>query len=210
MELYYPVKDPINASNPFGASNAMYTALGLKGHQGIDFSSPSGTKLFAPCDGLAQYVTDEYHGDGLWIYNTSEGSNRIIILYHLYPKENKDFPFQVPTDGTKNLVKTGQFLGYTDNSGAPVESNGPHLHVGLIPCDPNWNRLYPDNGYRGCVDPTAFFNNKYAEDIAIATEILTKATQVVSLITQAEIPHPVKLNAISQVEAFIKELLSKV
>jgi murein DD-endopeptidase MepM/ murein hydrolase activator NlpD len=187
----------------------MYSSLGLKGHQGIDFESPSGTKLYAPCDGLAQYVTDEYHGDGLWIYNTSEGANHIVILYHLYPKENKEFPFQVPTDGTKNLVKAGDFLGYTDNSGAPMESNGPHLHIGVIPCDPDWNRLEPDNGFRGCVSPLPFFNNLYAEDISISTQVVEKATRVVNLVSNADIPHQAKLDVWEKVAQFLQELLSK-
>ncbi len=210
MELFYPVRDPINQSNPFGTVNAMYIALGVKGHQGVDFSSPSGTKLYAPCDGLAQYVSDKQGGDGLWIKTTQAGANYIVILYHLYPKGDISHPFAVPCDGTQNLVKAGQFLGYTDNSGFPVESSGSHLHVGVIPCDPDWKPLYDDNGYHGCVDPAPFFNGKYAEDIEISMQVIEKSTQLVQLVSSADIPHPAKLDVLQEVEAFIKELLSKI
>ena len=210
MNLYLPVKDSLNTSNPFGTKSPMYTALGLVGHNGADFESPSGTKLYAPCDGLAQYVFDQYHGDGLWIYNTSEGENTIVILYHLYPSGNTEFPFQIPADGSKNLVKTGQFLAYTDNSGAPVESSGPHLHVGVIPCNPDWTRKYPDNGFNGCVDPLPFFNGKYAEDVDIAAQVIQKSAQVVSLVNNSPIPSSVKLDMLEKVEAFISDLLTKI
>lgn len=168
MNLFYPVKDPINQTNLFGTPNPMYSALGQKGHPGQDFESPSGTKLYSPVDGDAFYVYDKYGGDGLWIrWPNNAKPEYNIILYHLYPRGDASFPFQIPTgNGVVTPVKAGQFLGYTDNSGAPVESSGPHLHVGIMPCDLTGGSLYPNNGYDGCVDPALFWNNLFAENIS--------------------------------------------
>lgn len=215
MELYYPVKDQINPSNPFGANPDWYAKLGQKGHPGNDFEAPSGTKLFSPCDGLAFYVRDSIGGDGLWIYNTSDGENHVVILWHLYARGDADHPFQIPSDGTKTLVKAGEFLGYTDNSGfhpAPQESEstGPHLHLGVIPCDLNWNRNEPENGFNGCVDPKPFYSGKFAEDINTSQQIVEKSAQVVELVNKGDLSHQEKLDIWEKVAEFLRELISKV
>lgn len=163
--LYYPVKDSVNKTNLFGANPAQYKPLGRQGHPGLDFMSPSGTQLFCPVDGLAFYTTDSLGGDGIWIRTTQFGQNYNIILWHLYPAGNLAYPFNIPTDRTMVYVKAGQVLGFTDNSGFPAESTGPHLHVGVMPADENWHPVFPNNGFSGCVDPTPFFNGLYAQDI---------------------------------------------
>jgi Peptidase family M23 len=211
LELYYPVKDPINQTNLFGANPAQYAPLGQKGHPGNDFESVSGTPLYAPCDGDAFYTTDKYGGDGIWIRTPNNASPQYnVILWHMWPKGSAQYPFQIPTDGSVTPVKAGQLLGYTDNSGAPVESTGPHLHLGVIPCDDTGAALNPNNGFDGCVDPAPFFNGEYAEDIAVKAAVVEKSSQVVELIstaTDAQIPHQDKLALLTQIETFLRSLI---
>ena len=84
LKLFYPVKDPINQSNLFGANPAEYKPLGQAGHPGNDFEAPTGTKIYSPCDGNAFYVKDSLGGDGIWIRTTDEeGNNYNIILWHM-------------------------------------------------------------------------------------------------------------------------------
>lgn len=189
MELYYPVKQDINQTNLFGANPAQYLPLKQKGHPGNDFECPLGTPLYAPCDGDAFYTTDKAGGDGFWIRfpnNTAPQFN--IILWHMPNAGNPTYPFQIPTGkGTVTSIKAGEFLGYTGNSGYPVESTGPHLHLGIIPCDATGEALNPNNGYLGCVDPQPFYNGLYAENInhPPTPQTIEKAEEVVTVAQEA-------------------------
>jgi len=167
LELFYPVRNPIDEQNLFGQTSPMYTALGQLGHPGLDFECPSGTPIYAPCDASAFYATDENGGCGIYL-RTPDAPNPAynIILWHMYPAGTPGFPYGIPTaKGIVVDVKAGQLLGYSDNSGYPKESTGPHLHVGVMPIGPNELALNPDNGFLGCINPLPFFKGQYAEDI---------------------------------------------
>lgn len=209
--LYYPVKQPINQQNLFGANPSEYLPLKQNGHPGNDFEAPSGTPLYAPCDGDAFYTTDSDGGDGIWIRTPSNAAPQFnVILWHLFPKGTASYPFQIPTDGSVTPVKAGQLLGYTDNSGYPKESTGPHLHLGVMPCDSTGAALSPKNGFDGCVDPAPYFNGLYAQDISTVVEVVAKSAQVVNLVqtaTDAEIPHAQKLSILLEIEQFIQSLI---
>jgi hypothetical protein len=178
------------------------------------------TPIYAPCDGAAFYAFDSLGGDGLWIRTPDSPDFKYnIILWHMFPRGTKvtlpngstDDAFKIPTDaGVVTDVKAGQLLGYSDNSGFPKESTGPHLHLGLMPCDSTGKAIDPTNGYLGCIDPAPFFNGKYAQDITIEQQVVEKSSSVVSLVTQAtdqQITHTEKLNILSQIEQFIKSLI---
>ena len=223
--LFFPVKNPINQSNLFGANPAQYKPLGQNGHPGNDFEAPTGTPIYSPCDGNAFYCTDSLGGDGIWIRTTdASGQNYNIILWHMPTPADpapqgvtsaKDYPFQIPTDRSIVPVKAGQLLGYSDDSGyhpAPQESEstGPHLHLGVMPADKNWIALAPNNGFLGCSDPTPFYTGKFAQDIAIEQQVVEKTAAVVSLVSQAtdqQIPHAEKLSILQTIEQFIKSLI---
>lgn len=207
MNLYYPVRDPINQQNLFGANPEWYKAhLNQNGHPGNDFESPSGTKAYSPCDGSAAYITDPLGGDGIWIRNTSDGENHVVILWHLYPKGNPQYPFQIPTDGSWNLVKAGDLLAYTDNSGAPRESSGPHLHLGVLACNPDWTPRDPNNGFQGCVDPKPFYNGMYAEDIPVLDKAIQTSEETVQTIVQSPLPNTQKISLLAKVAQFLINL----
>lgn len=214
LELYYPVKDPINQSNLFGANPTTYEKLGQAGHPGNDFESVTGTPLYAPCDGNAFYTKDSLGGDGIWIKTTQGGQNYNIILWHMPTPgtpTGDQYPFKIPIDNfVLTSVVAGQLLGYTDNSGFPGESTGQHLHLGVMPASATWAALSPGNGFLGCVDPQPFYNGKYAEDIQTAAEIVEKSASVVQLVSTAtdqQISHQDKLSILQQIEQFIQSIL---
>jgi murein DD-endopeptidase MepM/ murein hydrolase activator NlpD len=222
--ISYPVRQPINQSNLFGANPSEYAPLGQKGHPGNDFEAPTGTPVYAPCDGQAFYTTDSLGGDGIWIRATDpEGNNYNVILWHMpvagatAPEgvtSAAQYPFQIPTDRSIVPVKAGQLLGYSDDSGyhpapAESESTGPHLHLGVMPADSNWNALSPANGFLGCVDPTPFYTGLFAEDVGIESQVVEKSAQVVTLVSQAtdaQLSHQDKLDFLSKVEQFLQSL----
>lgn len=233
LKLFYPVKDPINQQNLFGANPAEYKPLGQNGHPGNDFESQTGTKIFSPVDGKAFYVKDSLGGDGIWIRTTDdEGNNYNIILWHMPTVQpvvaaangetlnapvsgdstiatSAQYPFQIPTDGSLMAVNAGQFLGYTDNSGYGRESTGPHLHMGVMPCDKNWNALSPSNGFMGCVDPTQYLIGQYAEDIPEIDAAVQASNQLVQIVAQNQnvIPPNQIIAILLKVAAFLQSLI---
>lgn len=189
MKLSYAVS-PMRVNQPFGANPEYYARfhddLGQpeKGHMGIDFMAMHGTPLYAPCDGEAKYVVDSHGGDGIYLTFKDGEQWYKVILWHMVPKGDTEFPFQIPTDGSTVSVKRGQLLGYTDNSGAPFESSGDHLHFGLMPLQTDGIRtLYPANGYGGCIDPMPYFDGTYANDPveAVVATAQTITNEVASL-----------------------------
>jgi murein DD-endopeptidase MepM/ murein hydrolase activator NlpD len=212
LELWYPVHQSINQTNLFGANSALYANLGQNGHPGLDFEAPSGTPLLSPVEGDAFYVKDSLGGDGLWIRTPSNSNIQYtVILWHMYPKGTPNFEFTIPTDGSLTHVTVGQLLGYTDNSGyspipAESESTGPHLHVGVMPCDKTGAALEPHNGFLGCVDPAPFFNGKFAEEYVPLEEALAATRVVVSQIANSSGTHAQKLDLLAQIRAFISGL----
>jgi murein DD-endopeptidase MepM/ murein hydrolase activator NlpD len=205
--LYYPVRQPINQTNLFGANPAQYKPLGNNGHPGNDFEAPSGTPLLAPCDGEAFYCFDKNGGDGIYIRYTDGTNYCNVILWHMWPKGNTTYPFSIPTDGTITKVKAGQMLGYTDNSGAPIESTGPHLHLGVMITNSSWTALAPENGFMGCVDPAPFYNGLFAADISAIEAAVTTATNVVAqIVSSTDITPQQKSNYLQQIWNDIKGL----
>lgn len=216
--LYYPVKNPINPTNLFGANPAEYKPLGQNGHPGNDFEAPSYTPVYAPCDGDAFYTYDSLGGDGLWIrFPSNAAPTHNIILWHMPQKDTKvtladgstDDAFKIPCDNWAiTHVTAGQLLGYSDNSGFPKESTGPHLHLGVQPCNSTGAALSPNNGFLGCVDPQPFYNGKYAEDIQTEKKILDVASEAVSdIASDTSTPTPVKVTLLQEIAQLLEKYL---
>ena len=164
LQLYYPV-NPLHINQPFGANPDYYQKFHdqfgnpYKGHDGVDFMAVHGQGVYAPMDGWATYSIDGHGGYGVTITSITPLDYAggtcwfSCLLWHLvgdtdlkYPK-----PFQ------SQLVKTGDLIGYANNTGAPYESSGDHLHFGLKPVDKNMKLIFPANGYNGGIDPTPYF-----------------------------------------------------
>jgi murein DD-endopeptidase MepM/ murein hydrolase activator NlpD len=214
MELYLPVKQPIDQNNLFGTSSPMYTALHQLGHPGVDFDCPSGTPVYSPCDGAAFYATDANGGCGIYIRTPdSPNPGYNIILWHMYPAGTEGFPYSISTEkGAVTDVKAGQLLGYSDNSGYPVESTGSHLHLGVMPIGANELALDPTNGFLGCVNPEPFLSTSYAEDInnpppPITPEVVAVATEAVKEIAVLPAAPSVKETLLQEISAILDKYL---
>lgn len=189
FDLFYPVKpSPIN--QPFGADPEYYAKFKdnygnpQKGHMGIDFGASHGQPVYAACDGQAYFVRDAHGGEGIYILTGEFPYENTtchfgVINWHLCGDTDPKYPSPLPLDGSKTTVKAGDLIGYADNSGAPYESSGDHLHFGLFPANQYGQALYPANGFGGCIDAQPFFNGFYAVD---APKVLSKFQQIINLL----------------------------
>lgn len=188
--LFYGI-DVAHVNQPFGGNPEYYARFKdqfgnpEKGHNGIDFMALHATPLLSPCTGTAMYAQDEHGGDGIYI-DTTDGTNWYrVILWHLCSKDDPQYKPLIPTDGSRVPVKTGQLIGYTDNSGAPFESSGDHLHFGLIPITKeNGEALYPRNGFNGCVDATPYFTGWAASKVEEYNKMLGSEVSTLTLIVE--------------------------
>lgn len=191
--LSYPVS-PVSVNQPFGVNPEYYARFKdrygnpEKGHMGVDFMAYHGQPLYAPCDGDAKWIEDAHGGEGIWL-DTLDGKYR-VIMWHLCSKNDPQYKPLISTNTYVRVTK-GQHIAYTDNSGAPFESSGDHLHFGLIPLDGS-DAAYPGNGFNGCVDPMPFFSG----ETAIPTPKQPVATsvpfdQAVKNLQAAHLPGPI-------------------
>lgn len=181
LSLYYPVK-PLHFNQLFGENlNPTYKAMGLPGHNGIDFMAVHGQPIYASHAGMAYYEIDANQGHGVVLLSNEafelvDGTTSFIktIYWHMVdslkepqfksPVENK--PLGLP-------VKTGDLLGYADSTG---NSTGDHLHYGFkrVAKDEDsgaWYNTSQNNGYMGAEDPKPYFNELFAVDINLGKKV---------------------------------------
>lgn len=118
----------------------IYRKFRWKGHNGIDFGCPTGTKLVSCCNGKIVSAFNDGNGWGNHIYIYDESQKVLYIYAHL-----KNFSVKV---GQK--VKIGKLIGQTDNTG---NSTAPHLHFGAYRTDEYGRKINLGNGYGGAVNP---------------------------------------------------------
>jgi hypothetical protein len=115
-----------------------YEGVPLRGHNGIDFGTPNGTKLLATDDGEVVQVGYEAKGFGNFAkLSHAWGESVYAHMERVSVKEG-------------DKVKRGDVLGLADNTG---NSSGPHLHFGV--------RIFPNkrgDGWGGYHDPIPFMN----------------------------------------------------
>ncbi len=141
--------------------NPLYAQLGLRGHNGIDIECDTGTPVLAAHDGTVTKVfnvSDTTDTRGFGVYLTHP-EGWFTIYWHMLS----------PNLGVGDVVKAGDPLGYSDNTG---QSTGPHLHFGLYDSPRDMN-----NGYEGAIDPLPYLK------IWILTTIRDILIQIWKLIT---------------------------
>ena len=187
LQLAYPLTS-ISVNQPFGANAAYYLAnFGTNGHMGIDFKAAHGTPVYAACDGWAHYEKDSHGGEGIYIrtnafdYQGSQATFR-IVNWHLCGDTDPKYPSPIPLDGKEYPVKQGDLIGYADNTGAPYESTGDHLHFGLIPEALDGLIIDQQNGFGGCIDPMPYFDGTYPQGTTQQPPSALTAADRVSLI----------------------------
>jgi murein DD-endopeptidase MepM/ murein hydrolase activator NlpD len=184
LELFYPVK-PLGFNQKFGNVLPVYTAMGMKGHNGIDFQAFHGQPIHASHDGVCFPEIDNHGGNGVVIRTneafdyTADGapvSGQAFfktIYWHMIDAN--------AVVKTGQVVKAGDLIGYADNTGT---STGDHLHFGLKPQAYNesnfsWYNVDQTNGFLGCIDPEPYFNGFFAED---AQKVLSTYQQIIALL----------------------------
>lgn len=148
IKLRLPIKD-VNVNQPFGVNFLdFYAKLGMKGHNGIDFSTKHGCPIYAAHSGVVQVAGEDTQGGRqVIIWNKENGYK--TIYYHLL-----DWTVEA-----WKVVKAGDIIGHADNTG--IYTTGDHLHFGLKLTDENCNTLNMTNGYGGCIDPSPYFSYSY-------------------------------------------------
>lgn len=182
MKLLRPVK-PFNIVQKFGNDPAYYAKFHdvygqpEKGHMGLDLQASHGEPVYASHDGVAFFERDAHGGEGVYI----NGDRFRTIYWHLIGGTDSKFPSPVPLDGSPKAVKAGDLIGYADNTGAPFESSGDHLHFGLIMINA-WNQPQnQNNGFNGCIDPEPFITEEYAVDVQLKSK-MTKLVELLKLL----------------------------
>ncbi len=208
-ELEYPIT-PFTIIQPFGANSAYYAkfpdAKGKpqKGHMGIDLKADHGHPVYFTHDGNAFYFKDSHGGEGM--INISIDRTFQTIHWHLVGDTDPVFKSPIPLDGKQYAVKKGDLAGYANNTGAPFESNGTHLHFGYRPLNLGTGApLHPDNGYDGCEDPMPLFNGKFAQDVVL--EAVKADVQQAATVLQNN-PSPAQLTIVQQILQKIASFLA--
>ncbi len=132
-----------------------YDGVPLRGHNGVDFGTPNGTKLLATDDGEVVQVGYEAAGFGNFVKLSHEWGESVYA--HMEKVSVKE----------KDKVKRGDVLGLADNTG---NSSGPHLHFGV--------RIFPNkrgDGWGGYHDPIPFMN---PADVIIPDNIRTSGPEL--------------------------------
>lgn len=148
IKLWLPLKQII-ITQPFGVNFVdFYQKLGMKGHNGIDFGSNE-VECYAAHSGEVFWAGVDGDG-GVSVGLLDPILHFKTIYYHL-----KDVSCKVG-----DYVTAGNLIGHCDNTG--LMTTGNHLHFGLKFLDKNnFNVLNYNNGYKGCVDPSPYFNFTY-------------------------------------------------
>ena len=113
-DLISPLKNEskYRVSSPFGP-RIHPTKGGNRMHKGVDLATPSGTPIYAPADGTAKTASQP------------KGAGNYITLDHGNGVQTKFFHLSKFAVQTGQVVKQGELLGYTGNTGI---GTGAHLH----------------------------------------------------------------------------------
>ena len=103
----------------FGEHPEWYAPFGMKGHNGIDYGTASGTRLFSCIDGTVTEI--EWDKTGYGKYIKIENDDCGVLYAHMATFSH--LPVGSP-------VSAGDFIGPAGNTG---NSTGPHLHFGVFP-----------------------------------------------------------------------------
>jgi len=106
------------------------------GHEGVDFATPIGTKVYAPFDGkiVRDAVGDRDYGNFVVIWDPVQK----IALWFCHLQDS------IVENG--QTVKKGDYICRTNNTG---RSTGAHCHVNFCETDENGYRLNTGNGSLG-------------------------------------------------------------
>lgn len=159
--LKHPTKK-VQINQGFGAEKTApemlekYIAIGMKGHNGLDYNAPEGTPIMAMHDGTVTYAGLDGSNGNLIVIMTDKAFDYkdSEAYFKTYYGHLQTGSFKV-TAGQK--VKCGDVIACAGNTGM---SFGSHLHMGVKPVqkgENDWTWYNIDtSGYNGAVDPTPY------------------------------------------------------
>lgn len=131
-------KELTRLSSPFGIRNdPIYNVP--KMHTGLDFTAPTGSKIYASGDGVIETME----------YSTGGYGNHIIINHGFGYKSHYAHLNEFKTRVGKK-VKRGELIGTVGNTG---KSTAPHLHYEVIK---NGNKIDPINFFYSDITPEQY------------------------------------------------------
>lgn len=138
----------------------LYAQFGLAGHDGLDFDLQQGTPVLSTDDGVVALA-----GDGA--YGTT------IVIDHVWGRSYYGHLSKLEVTVGQHVTK-GQEIGLSGDTG--LVSEGPHLHFGIRPKNPNMN-----NGFYGKVDPSYYLglSDDINRDLSIALPSLTDTQKAI-------------------------------
>jgi murein DD-endopeptidase MepM/ murein hydrolase activator NlpD len=136
----YPLTQGFSAQETDPLMAAKYRKFGLRGHDGIDYSMPMNTPIYAIDDGIMA-LTEKY-GD----YGTT------VVIQHRWGTSYYGHLNQI-TKRQGQLVKKGEQIGLSGSTGL---STGPHLHFGI-----KLKSNDPQNGYYGKTNPLPYLTSDH-------------------------------------------------
>lgn len=140
--IIYPVMGTPVFTQGFGENPHIYKRFSLNGHNGIDFSLPIGSGVFAV--DMGTIITVGYERDGF---------GRYVRISHFWGETLYGHLEEILVK-SEDTILPHTLIAYSGNTGF---STGPHLHFGVKPYPVNRK-----NGYNGYIDPMPFFlNNPY-------------------------------------------------
>jgi len=154
IAIQSPLKGDYQMINGWNTSPEVYAKYGLRGHNGLDYSCPVGTPIFAAASGTVTKIQTEADGYGLHVRITHPWGRTIYA--HLSSTECK----------VGQIVPAGALIARSGSSGF---STCPHLHFEV-----RQNGL-EGNGYNGALDPTPLLTLS-----TVGTPLATPATPVVT------------------------------
>ena len=164
MKIYSPLNNSI-ITQGFGIENTkkelipLYNSIGLKAHNGFDFSAKDGQSIYfdVSCKGKVIAIsTDINLGFGIDILTEDKDGIFKHRYWHL-----KSMNVKVGQD-----VESGDLIGRADNTGK--YTTGTHLHRDLKQCTYQENEvlevLNKNNGYFGAISIEQYYKNIFILD----------------------------------------------
>lgn len=159
-----PFNGSFRLTQGFGENPQAYAKFGLKGHNGLDYATPTGTPILAPFAGRISELGNDTSGYGLYV--KIENAQYGTILAHLLSRNVV----------LNQQVSEGQQIGFSDNTG---NSTGPHLHWGVHPIPRN-----RANGYAGYIDQTNLIGKPTEGGATVNPNDIKKAVQFDKLVSE--------------------------
>jgi hypothetical protein len=151
--------------------------LNMKGHNGTDWGSIKGEKVYHAWnyDGYIKNHIDSAGGNGVDVISKeqvelADGRKAFVKVRYWHNLQN------LLADGTE--VSMGDAIALADSTGA---SSGHHVHEGLkevekmaieeLAPEDRYHTINKGNGYYGAIDPRPYQENKFVLEVPKDTEI---------------------------------------